>query len=117
MKIFALDIDIDGTHFSAGTVVLNELNSIENSIIRIDTNSGGTISPVLDSSASVIRKSLSTIHERLSGIGVEIPGPFGYENSLSEICYLSMYKALFGCTSVMRCLRVWRIFLPTTYDL
>jgi hypothetical protein len=49
MKIFALGIDIDGTHFSVGTVVLNELNSIENSIIRIDTNSGGTISPVLDS--------------------------------------------------------------------
>lgn len=92
-----MGIDIGGTHITAGVVDMNEHKLIEHSIIRIDTNSGDSVSSVLESWATAIRESSATINDSISGIGIAMPGPFDYENGISEIRGLGKYDALFGC--------------------
>jgi len=96
MKKLAIGVDIGGTHVTAGIVDLNKHKLIKNTIVRIDTDSAGDLSSIMSIWVTVIQQCLATTKENVAGIGIAMPGPFDYENGISEILGVGKYDSLFG---------------------
>jgi predicted NBD/HSP70 family sugar kinase/mannose-6-phosphate isomerase class I len=97
MSHLAMGIDVGGTHITAGIVDLKKQELINNSIVRINTDSSGSLQSVLESWISLIKECLSMIGNKpIAGIGLAMPGPFDYANGISEILGLGKYESLFG---------------------
>ena len=94
---YILTADIGGSHITVGICDLESYEIVNQSIIRAEVNSKGSITDILTSWTNKFQEVLkrnSNLHT--SGLSVAMPGPFDYENGISYIKGLDKYEALYG---------------------
>ncbi len=94
---YILTADIGGSHITAGICDLQNYGIVNQSLIRADVNSKGSITDVLTSWTNAFQKVLKeNCALPVSGLSVAMPGPFDYEKGISYITGLDKYDALYG---------------------
>ena len=92
-----LTADIGGSHITVGICDLETRTILPQSIVRKDVFSKGSANDILsswkDAFLQVLKKNPGVL---ISGLSVAAPGPFDYENGISQIIGLNKYEALYG---------------------
>ncbi|MDE3184569.1 MAG: ROK family protein [Bacteroidota bacterium] len=93
-----LGIDVGGSHISSALVKSSDGQIMEESFCRQRINSqANCFQTILDGWLSCISVSLGKLDGYvLEGIGIAMPGPFDYQNGISQIKGVNKYEALFG---------------------
>ncbi|WP_339893491.1 ROK family protein [uncultured Algibacter sp.] len=95
-KRYYLGIDIGGTHFATGIVDTKETCLLEETLERHPVNSKMSAQNILNQLLLSITECVAKFHKPVYGLGVSIPGPFDYDNGISQIYGLNKYDSLFG---------------------
>ncbi len=99
-----LTADIGGSHITAGICDLATRTILTESIIRMDVFSKGSANYILSSWRDAFLQILKRAPGMLiSGLSVAMPGPFDYENGISQIKGFNKYEALYGM-DIRKCL-------------
>jgi glucokinase len=94
---YILTADIGGSHITVGICDLENYRIVNQSLIRAEVNSKGSITDILTSWTDVFQEVLKKNSAlQVSGLSVAMPGPFDYEKGISYIKGLSKYEALYG---------------------
>jgi len=92
-----LTADIGGSHITVGICDLDTRTILTGSIVRMDVFSKGSANDILSSwkhaFLEVLKKNPGLA---ISGLSVATPGPFDYENGISQIKGLNKYETLYG---------------------
>lgn len=92
-----LTADIGGSHITVGICDLVSRTILPQSIVRKDVFSKGSANDILSSwecaFSQVLKKNPGL---PVSGLSIAAPGPFDYENGISQIKGLNKYEALYG---------------------
>ena len=94
MKV--LGIDIGGSHISACMVDLQSASFIRESSVHAKVDPNGTAEQLIEAWATAIRKSFAKAGEKVSLIGIAMPGPFEYDKGISLIKGLHKFEGLYG---------------------
>lgn len=93
----AIGVDVGGSHISSVLVDVESNAIIPDSYAEQKVDNKATSEEILDNWSAAIRKTLNSIEpENLLGIGFAMPGPFDYENGISQIHGVDKYEALYG---------------------
>lgn len=96
-KIYAIGADIGGTHITSAVVNLAEKSILSGSVFHQKVNAGDWPSAVIPVWAATLKKSIAQVPDgQLAGVGLAMPGPFDYDNGVSQITGLTKYERLFG---------------------
>lgn len=95
-KEYALGIDIGGSHLAAAIVDVENGKILPETKKRVPMDSKEAALPILRTMVNCIRECLQKFGEPISGVGISVPGPFDYENGVSEIFNCNKYDSLFG---------------------
>lgn len=96
-NIFAIGLDIGGSHITAGVIAVNEMKLIEGSLYKESFDSNLQADQVMDIWERVIRTSWKNSGvEDFVGISVCIPGPFDYANGICWIKGQTKYEHFYG---------------------
>lgn len=94
---YAIGVDVGGSHISSVLVDIENKSIVQDSYAEQKVDNKATSEEILDSWSAAIRKTLNRIEqENLLGIGFAMPGPFDYENGISQIKGVDKYEALYG---------------------
>ncbi|WP_413997878.1 ROK family protein [Flavobacterium sp. W1B] len=95
--IFAIGLDIGGSHITAGVIAVNDMKLLEPSLYKESFDSNLQANQVMDIWERVIRTSWknSGIKE-FFGISVCMPGPFDYTNGICWIKGQTKYEHFYG---------------------
>lgn len=94
---FILTADIGGSHITVGICELATYTILQESTIRIEVDSKGSATDILNSWQTAFRTALNKNDSlSLGGLSVAMPGPFDYEKGISYIKGLNKYEALYG---------------------
>jgi len=92
-----LTADIGGSHITVGICDLATRAILPQSIVRMDVFSKGSAHDILSSWENAFLEVLKKNSGLpISGLTIAAPGPFDYENGISQIKGLNKYEALFG---------------------
>lgn len=96
-KLFAIGLDIGGSHITAGVIAVNDMKLLELSLYKESFDSNLQVNDIMDVWERVIRTSwkYSGIEE-FSGISVCMPGPFDYKNGICWIKGQTKYEYFYG---------------------
>ena len=96
-EIFAIGLDIGGSHITAGVIAVNDMKVLEPSIYKESFDSNLQADQVMDIWERVIRTSWKNSGiEVFSGISVCMPGPFDYKNGICWIKGQTKYEHFYG---------------------
>ncbi|PRZ24180.1 ROK family protein [Flavobacterium granuli] len=96
-NIFAIGLDIGGSHITAGVIAVNEMKLIEVSLYKESFDSNLQADQVMDIWERVIRTSWKNSGvEEFVGISVCMPGPFDYANGICWIKGQTKYEHFYG---------------------
>jgi glucokinase len=96
-NIFAIGLDVGGSHITAGVIAVNEMKLLESSLSKESFDSNIPVDQVLDIWERVIRTSCKNSGiEEFSGISVCMPGPFDYKNGICWIKGQTKYEHFYG---------------------
>ena len=94
---YAVGADIGGTHITSALVDLEKKEILPGSDFHQKVDAAGWPSKVIPTWGDILKKSMEVVpSEHLAGVGLAIPGPFDYENGISQITGLTKYERLFG---------------------
>jgi glucokinase len=94
---YILTADIGGSHITLGICDLETYTIQKNATTRVEVDSGGSATEILNSWKNAFRQVLdSNAAISFSGLSVAMPGPFDYQNGISYITGLKKYEALYG---------------------
>ena len=96
-EIYAIVLDVGGSHITAGVIAVNDMKLMEASLCKESFDSNLPADAVMDIWERVIRTSWknSGVGE-LSGISVCMPGPFDYKNGICWIKGQTKYEHFYG---------------------
>ena len=96
-EIYAIGLDVGGSHITAGVIAVNDMKLMEASLCKESFDSNLPADAVMDIWERVIRTSWknSGVGE-LSGISVCMPGPFDYKNGICWIKGQTKYEHFYG---------------------
>lgn len=96
-NIFAIGLDIGGSHITVGVIAVNEMKLIEVSLYKESFDSNLEVDQVMDIWERVIRTSWKKSGvEQFAGISVCMPGPFDYANGICWIKGQTKYEHFYG---------------------
>ena len=96
-EIFAIGLDIGGSHITAGVIAVNDMKVLKPSIYKESFDSNLQADQVMDIWERVIRTSWKNSGiEVFSGISVCMPGPFDYKNGICWIKGQTKYEHFYG---------------------
>lgn len=96
-NIFAIGLDIGGSHITAGVIAVNEMKLIEVSLYKESFDSNLQADQVMDIWERVIRTSWKNSGvEEFQGISACMPGPFDYEKGICWIKGQTKYEHFYG---------------------
>ena len=96
-EIYAIGLDVGGSHITAGIVAVNDMKLIETSLCKESFDSNLPADAVMDIWERVIRDSWkSSGVVEISGISVCMPGPFDYKNGICWIKGQTKYEHFYG---------------------
>jgi glucokinase len=91
----SIGADIGGTHITCAAVKIHEGKLLTETLSRATYSHESSAETILQSWAKALNSTLCKIDEsQLAGIGFAIPGPFDYQNGISEMEH--KFKNLFG---------------------
>lgn len=94
MKV--LGIDIGGSHISTCLVALDTAEFLRDTAVHAKVDPHGTVETLIGAWAAAIRESFEKAGEPVGYIGIAMPGPFDYEQGISQITGLHKFESLFG---------------------
>ncbi|MDR0265971.1 MAG: ROK family protein [Sphingobacterium sp.] len=92
---YVVGVDIGGTHISACIIDTKQWNIYLENVARNHVFSQGDAKTILHTWASTIQDIIATSPTPIQFIGIAMPGPFDYENGISEIQGQSKYDDLY----------------------
>ena len=96
-NIFAIGLDIGGSHITAGVIAVNDMKLLEPSLYKESFDSNLKADQVMDIWERAIRTSWKNSGvEEFSGISVCMPGPFDYVNGVCWIKGQTKYEHFYG---------------------
>jgi glucokinase len=96
-NIYAIGLDVGGSHITAGVIAVNEMKLLESSLSKESFDSNIPVEQVMDIWERVIRTSWKNSGiEEVSGISVCMPGPFDYKNGICWIKGQTKYEHFYG---------------------
>lgn len=93
---YVLGADIGGSHITAAVVDVTHRKLLENTYLREHLNTNGSVAEIIDSWTNVIKKSIALSGEKVTKIGLALPGPFNYEEGISYIKDQGKYDNLYA---------------------
>lgn len=94
MKV--LGIDIGGSHISACMVELNDASFLRTTEVHAKVDPFGSAEALIHAWATAVKESFAKAGEPLRYIGIAMPGPFDYEQGISQITGLHKFESLYG---------------------
>lgn len=95
--MYAVGVDIGGSHISSVVVDVNSGNMLKNSLAEVDVDNKASANEILDKWAAAISESIFSIDRtQLIGIGLAVPGPFDYKNGVALLKNVAKYDSLYG---------------------
>ncbi|WP_394698139.1 ROK family protein [uncultured Draconibacterium sp.] len=95
--MYAVGVDIGGSHISSVVVDVNSGNMLKNSLTEVKVDNQATADEILDKWAAAISESIMSIdRDKLVGIGLAVPGPFDYKNGVALLKNVAKYDSLYG---------------------
>lgn len=95
--MYAVGVDIGGSHISSVVVDVNSGNMLKESLAEVKVDNQASANEILDKWAGTISESIKSINrEKLIGIGFAIPGPFDYKNGVALLKNVAKYDSLYG---------------------
>ena len=95
-KLFAVGVDVGGSHISSAIIDLKEMGIVKNSLVTVNVDNHAEASEILNIWSANIQSLVSQINpEDLAGIGLAMPGPFDYANGIA-LFESRKYQKLFG---------------------
>jgi glucokinase len=94
MKV--LGIDIGGSHISACMVELNNASFLRATEVHAKLDPSGSAETLINAWAATIKKSFAKAIIPVGYIGIAMPGPFDYEQGISQITGLHKFESLYG---------------------
>jgi glucokinase len=107
-----LGIDIGGSHITAALVEESKRQINVDSIRRLRVNSNGSADEILNVWSSVVNDIFNSYDIIEKRIGIAMPGPFDYDNGISQIKGLDKYDTLYGLNVKELLAKI--IYMPTT---
>lgn len=96
-NIYAIGLDVGGSHITAGVIAVNEMKLLEYSLSKESFDSNIPVDQVMNIWERVIRTSWKNSGiEEVSGISVCMPGPFDYKNGICWIKGQTKYEHFYG---------------------
>jgi glucokinase len=96
-KVYAIGLDIGGTHITAAIIDSIDMKVIESSLYKESFDSNLPVNQVMDIWEKVIRVSLKNSGvQTVAGVAVCMPGPFDYEKGICWIKGQSKYEHFYG---------------------
>lgn len=96
-KVYAIGLDIGGTHITAAIIDIVDMKVLESSLHKESFDSNLPVEQVMDIWEKVIRISLKNSGVKaVMGGAVCIPGPFDYENGICWIKDQTKYENFYG---------------------
>lgn len=96
-NIYAIGLDIGGSHITAGVIAVNDMKLLEPSLYKESFDSNLKADQVMDIWERAIRTSWKNSGvEEFSGISVCMPGPFDYANEICWIKVQTKYEHFYG---------------------
>ncbi|RZJ82206.1 MAG: ROK family protein [Flavobacterium sp.] len=95
MNNIILGVDIGGTHITASLVNLREGKLVDSSIIRQAVDSLQDKEGILNAWCNVIENATKSTENKEIQIGIAMPGPFDYENGISQIKDQDKFRSLY----------------------
>ena len=96
-EIYAIGLDVGGSHITAGVIAVNDMKLIETSLYKESFDSNIPADAVMDIWERVIRNSWKNSGiQDFVGIAVCMPGPFDYKNGICWIKDQSKYDHFYG---------------------
>lgn len=96
-RIYAIGLDIGGTHITAAIINVTEMKVLESSLHKESFDSNLAVDAVMDIWEKVIRISLENSGvEKVTGLAVCMPGPFDYSKGICWIKGQSKYEHFYG---------------------
>lgn len=92
---YVLGADIGGSHITAAVVDVTQRKLLKNTYLREHLNTNGSVAEIIDSWTNVIKKSIALSGEKVTKIGLALPGPFNYEEGISYIKDQGKYDNLY----------------------
>ena len=100
MKFYYLGIDIGGSHLSGALVNSQTGLIVPESYQKKAINSNGSCQEFIKCLENIIGKIINSNEkftlDAIAGVGISMPGPFNYEQGISEINGVKKYDSLFG---------------------
>lgn len=94
MKV--LGIDIGGSHISTCMVELDTAEFLRDTAVHAKVDPHGSAETLITAWANAIRESFDKAGEPVGYIGIAMPGPFDYEQGISQITGLHKFEYLYG---------------------
>ena len=95
--IYAIGLDVGGSHITAGVIAVNDMKLIEASLCKESFDSNRPADAIMDIWERVIRTSWKNSGvEEFIGISVCMPGPFDYKNGICWIKGQTKYEHFYG---------------------
>lgn len=91
-----IGVDIGGTHIVAAQVSMENMTLIPETLFREHLDSGSSAENIIKVWSEVIGKAIGDADISTVKIGIAMPGPFDYDNGISQIQNQGKYDALFG---------------------
>ncbi len=91
-----IGVDIGGTHIIASQVSMETMSLISDTLFREHLDSGNSAENIISVWSKVIDLSIGDVDKKNVKIGIAMPGPFDYENGISQIQNQGKYDALYG---------------------
>lgn len=96
MDDIVVGIDIGGSHLTSAITDLETGAIVTDTLYRGQVDSQGSPKSIIDQWCSTINKTLSGYRNKSVRVGIAIPGPFRYEEGISEMQNQDKYDALYG---------------------
>lgn len=94
---YHIGIDVGGSHLSSSLIKEEKGLLIPGDVSHLQIDSNAPASKIIADIVNAIKASLANINsQKISGLALSIPGPFQYEEGISEISGLGKYDSLFG---------------------
>ncbi len=95
---FAIALDVGGMSIKSA-IVSDSGKIVDGSVQRTSVNSKGTFEQIINPFLNTFTSAFQIAEKqkvKIAGIGIGMPGPFDYENGISQIQGVDKYEAIYG---------------------
>lgn len=94
MKV--LGIDIGGSHISGCMIELDDASFLRNTEVHAKVDPAGAADELIGAWSKAMKNSFEKAGEPVGYIGIAMPGPFDYDQGISQITGLHKFESLYG---------------------